>query len=180
MAVRIAEVMHRSWPDEGHVRSALIPFALTPEKIASTIGACVHTPESYHRGGLQQFLASSLEHHLEMALTSADGLSSADDRYSPELNEKADFALAHDQSKPRVFFEVEFRPNVEKDLVKFQIGANRGTLAVAVLVLAAERSNINASYTTMPEYHKFERIIEELRPSYPLLLVGIRIANNAA
>ncbi len=172
--------MHRSWPDEERVRKALSPFALTPEKIASTIGGCVHTPESYQQGGLQQFLASSIERHLESALTIVDGLSSADNRYSPDLNEKADFALAHDRSKPRVFFEVEFRPNVEKDLVKFQIGANRGTLAAGVLVLAAERSNINAAYTTMPEYRKFSRIIDELRPSYPLLLVGIRIASDTA
>lgn len=180
MPVRIAEVTHHSWPDEDRVRRALSPFALTPEKIASTIAACIHTPEPYHRGGLQQFLAASIERHLATALTSADGRSSADNRYSPELNEKADFALAHEGSESRVFFEVEFRPNVEKDLVKFQIGANRGALAAGVLVLAADRANINAGYTTMPEYSKFERIIEELRPSYPLLLIGIRIANDAA
>ena len=45
--------------------------------------------------------------------------------------------------------------------------------------LVGERSNINAAYTTMPEYGKFARIIDELRPSCPLLLVGIRIATDA-
>jgi hypothetical protein len=180
MTVRIAEVTHRAWPDKERLRAALKPFSLSPGKIAAAISSCVHTRESYHQGGLQQFLASTIERHLDTALTSGTKLSRADDRYSPELNERADFALAYDHSKPRVFFEVEFRPNVEKDLVKFQIGANRGTLAAAVLILAMERGNINVSYTTMPEDHKFERIIQELMPTYPLLLVGIRISDDAA
>ncbi len=179
MTIRIAEVVHRSWPDEGRVRTVLTPFCLSPERIASAISSCIHSPETYHHGGLQQFLAATIEQHLESTLASTDGLSRADNRYSPDLNEKADFALAHDNSKGKIFFEVEFRPNVEKDLIKFQIGANRRTLAAAVLILAIDRENINASYSTMPEYHKFERIIQELRPSYPLLLVGIRIANDA-
>jgi hypothetical protein len=42
-------------------------------------------------------------------------------------------ALARSSSEPKIFFEVEFRPNAEKDLVKFQIGKNRGTLGAAVL-----------------------------------------------
>jgi hypothetical protein len=178
MAIRIADISHRSWPDEARVREALIPFALTPEQITSTVAACIHTPEPRHYGGLQQFLVASIEHHLERTLTAFDGLMSADNRYSPDLNEKADLALARNHSEPRVFFEIEFRPNVEKDLIKFPIGANRGTLAVAILVLAVDRTNVNASYTTMPEYQKFERIIEELKPGYPLMLIGIRIANE--
>lgn len=64
-------------------------------------------------------------------------------------------------------------PNVEKDLVKFQIGWNRELLAAAVLVLPVDREAINPRYTSMPEFGKSARVIGELRPAYPLLLVGI-------
>lgn len=70
--------------------------------------------------------------------------------------------------------ETEFRPNVEKDMVKFQIGANAGVLSVAVLILTSDRNSVNAGYTTMPEFAKFERVIDELRPVYPLLVLGFR------
>lgn len=101
-------------------------------------------------------------------------LRTADSRYSPKLNEEADLALGPKYTGPRLFIEIEFRPNVEKDLVKFQIGANTGALGVAILVLTLDRNNINRSYVTMPEYSKFVRLIEELRPSYPLLMLGFK------
>jgi len=41
------------------------------------------------------------------------------------------------------------------------------------LVVATNRGRINASYTTMPEFDKTARIITELAPPYPLLLLGI-------
>jgi hypothetical protein len=95
-------------------------------------------------------------------------------KYSPTLNEEADLALGSSYDGLRLFIEIEFRPNVEKDLVKFQIGANTGTLGAAILILALERSNINRGYTTMPEYSKFVKVIEELQPSYPLLMLGFK------
>jgi len=160
--------------------AALEAFSLSLDRLVSALASCVHTPSPHQQGGLQQFLADTIERHLETTLTTSYSLSRASDRYSPELNETADLALANGSSERRIFFEVEFRPNAEKDLVKFQIGANRGTLAAAVLILAIDRNNINRSYYTMPEYRKFERIIEELQPNYPLLLLGVRIGNDAA
>ena len=71
-------------------------------------------------------------------------------------------------------FEIEFRPNYEKDLVKFQIGANSGILAVGVMILALDRRSLNPGYTSMPEYASALRIIDALQPKYPLLIVGIR------
>lgn len=162
------------------MRAALEPFSLSRERLVAALASCVHTPSSHQQGGLQQYLADTIERHLATTLTTSYGLSRADDRYSPELRETADLALAHGFSEPRIFFEVEFRPNAEKDLVKFQIGVNRGTLAAAVLVLAIDRDNINPRYYTMPEYGKFERIIHELQPGYPLLLLGLRTGNDAA
>ncbi len=94
-------------------------------------------------------------------------------RVSPNLNEKADLAFATDTDVPAVYCEIEFRPNVEKDLIKFQIAHNRGRLAAAVLVVATARGRINPGYTTMPEFAKVTKIVTELSPPYPLLLVGI-------
>jgi hypothetical protein len=93
------------------------------------------------------------------------------------LNEEADLALGTNYNGPRLFIEIEFRPNVEKDLIKFQIGANTGALTAAILVLALERNNINRSYVTMPEYSKFVRVIDELGPSYPLIMLGFKGAH---
>jgi hypothetical protein len=127
-------------------------------------------------------VADHLERYLESALR-RDGLrptrSRHDLTYSPRLNQHADFGLVHDASRRRVLFEIEFRPNYEKDLIKFQIGANLGGLAVAVMVVAIDRKAINASYTTMPEYSSIERVLAELRPTYPLLLLGLRGAHEA-
>jgi hypothetical protein len=118
-------------------------------------------------------VAHELERQLAARLCRFPGLHSGSARYSPRLNEKADLAIGRNGSDSRVFFEVEFRPNVEKDLVKFQIGANSGALAAAVLILAADRNAINRGYTTMPEFQKFERVIAELAPRYPLVVYGI-------
>jgi hypothetical protein len=158
--------------------AALQTFSLSLDRLVCALASCVHTPSPHQKGGLQQFLAATIERHLETTLTTSYNLSHAPDRYSPDLNETADLTLTNGSSARHIFFEVEFRPNVEKDLIKFQIGFSRGTLAAAVLILAMDRNNINRSYRTMPEYSKFERIIEDLQPNYPLLLLGIRIGSD--
>ena len=123
--------------------------------------------------GFQRDLGPTIEQCLSAALTT-NGLRAANRRYSPTLNEQADLSFAREFSDPRVFVELEFRPNVEKDLVKFQIGSNAGTLAAAVLIVTSDRNSVNPSYTTMPEFAKFVRIIDALQPAYPLLLLGFR------
>ena len=78
-----------------------------------------------------------------------------------------------------MLFEVVFRPNFEEDLVRFQIGANEGTLATAVMVLPIDRRAINEAHTTMAEYEGVTKVVEALRPSYPLLLIGLRGSHAA-
>jgi hypothetical protein len=56
------------------------------------------------------------------------------------------------RTQKRVLFEVVFRPSFEEDLVSFQIGANEGNLATAVMVLPIDRRAINEAHTTMAEY----------------------------
>jgi hypothetical protein len=113
-----------------------------------------------------------MEGHIRRALANGTELEQVNRTYSPRLNEQADLAFGRPNSVQRLYFEIEFRPNVEKDLVKFQIGANAGQLAAAVLILTVNRSCVNAAYSTMPEFSKFERVIDELRPQYPLLMLG--------
>lgn len=72
-----------------------------------------------------------------------------------------------------LYFEIEFRPSVEKDLVKFHIGHRANRLSVGVLILALDRGRLNPGYTSMPEYRKFSRVISEFGPQHPLLLLGI-------
>jgi hypothetical protein len=67
---------------------------------------------------------------------------------------------------------------VEKDLVKFQIGANSGWLSAAILIVTLDLRCVNPGYTTMPEFAKFQRVIDELRPIYPLLMIGFAGAHD--
>lgn len=123
--------------------------------------------------GYQQDLAHELESYLRDTFTKQGPWKIADNMYCSELNEKADLVLGSDDVELRIYFEIEFRPNVEKDLVKFQIGCNSNRLGAAVLILASNRKEINPDYSTMPEFHKFVTVIRQLHPSYPLLLLGI-------
>jgi hypothetical protein len=174
MAFKVTEIDHRCWPNQVLVGQALGTFGLSIEQIQQSLRDFVHSQAVDPNRGFQQDLADTLKQHLGEYLGRVANLRIADSRYSPRLNEEADLALAPNNTGPRLFIEIEFRPNVEKDLVKFQIGANTGALGVAILVLTLDRNNINRSYTTMPEYSKFVRLIEELRPSYPLLMLGFK------
>jgi len=169
----VTEVKRRCWPSAEAVEEALRTFGLSVSAMEAALRSCSHPTPPRDGVGFQLDLGPTIERHLS-AVLAQDGLWPASTRYSQNLNENADLAFGRDYSGRRVFVEIEFRPNVEKDLVKFQIGTNTGVLAVAVLILTTDRTSVNAGYTTMPEFGKFERVIEELRPSYPLLMLGFR------
>ena len=156
--------------------TALAQFGFSIEQLRAALQACCHPGVPRPGIGFQLDLGPSLQKHLSSSLA-VDGIRTVSTRYSSNLNENADLAFGRDYNGPRVFFELEFRPNVEKDLVKFQIGANAGALAAAVLILAADRKCVNPAYTTMPEFAKFARVITELQPTYPLLMLGFRGAH---
>jgi len=174
MAFKVTEVSHHCWPSEAFVEQALGTFGLSIRQVREGLSNFVHPRAADPSRGFQQDLAGTLKQHLREYLGQVANLKVVGSRYSPKLNEEADLAFGSSYNGPRLFIEIEFRPNVEKDLVKFQIGANTGTLVVAILVLALERNNINPGYKTMPEYPKFVRVIEELHPSYPLLMLGFK------
>jgi hypothetical protein len=173
MPFLLTDVKVAHFPSDAVTNRALDDFGLPENKIRESIQTFVCRTQVVVGQGYQQDLAHELELHLTVQLTRLPGLHSGTARYSPRLNEKADLAISRNGSISRVFFEVEFRPNVEKDLVKFQIGANNNALAAAVLILASNRNAINRGYTTMPEFQEFERVIAELAPRYPLIVYGI-------
>ncbi len=156
------------------MEQALGTFGLSIGKVRGSLGAFIHQRPIDPNHGFQKDLAEAMERHICDDLQRGGILKSANRRYSTVLNEAADIALGSSYNGSRLFIEIEFRPNVEKDLVKFQIGANTGDLGVAILVLAFERNNINPSYTTMPEYPKFVRLVDQLQPNYPLLMLGFK------
>lgn len=172
MAFRITKVQSRAFPSERDVDFALELFGLDRVYLVELIGSFVC---AYGRSasGYQQHLARELEEYLAARLADIGLETVRAPRYSPRLNERGDLGIKHSGVRNSVFVEIEFRPNVEKDLVKFQIGANSGTLAAAVLILALDRNAINPGYTTMPQFAKFISVVSELNVSYPLLLVGI-------
>ena len=94
-------------------------------------------------------------------------------RYSPVKREEADVAVGQNGSKKRIFIEIEFRPNEQKDLVKFLTAHRHQQLELGILVVAIDRKEINKDYYTMPQYEKCLRTIEELRDECPILLMGI-------
>lgn len=173
MSYRITKVEVACFPSNEAVGSAVGAFGISVDELRGLIEEFQCTASRRPGVGYQQHIADELERHLTRRLRARGDLQTATTRYSPVLGERADLAIAGREGGRRLYFEIEFRPNVEKDLVKFQIGWNRERLAAAVLVLAVDRQAVNPQYTSMPEFAKFARVIGELRPVYPLLLVGI-------
>jgi len=93
--------------------------------------------------------------------------------YSPTMPEKADVAIGRTGRPKEIFIEIEFRPNVHKDIVKFLIGYKKQTLELGILIVAINRDAINKGYHTMPEYKKCVQTIGELQSDCPILVLGI-------
>jgi len=172
LSYHLDEIRFASFPNEVIVTTALAEAGLPRGMLEAAMHSFVCPTVQVEGVGYQQSIAKHLEEHLRAALTMPP-LQQVSSRVSPALNEKADLVIALGTDRPAIYFEIEFRPNFEKDLVKFQIAHNRGRLSAAVLIVAVTRQRINAAYKTMPEFAKVSRLLAELAPSYPLLLVGI-------
>jgi len=178
----ISEVRHREFPDAGAVSGTLASLGVSLDEVLAAFRGYICPIAPTAGRGYQTDLTEDLKGYLEKTLQ-RDGLRPTRARheltYSRTLNEHAEFGLVHESSNRRVFVEVEFRPNFEKDLIRFQIGASEGILAAAVMVLAIDPRSIDAAYTTMPTYEAVTKVVEALRPTYPLILIGLRGAHAA-
>jgi hypothetical protein len=178
----ISEVRHREFPNVAVVNKALAPLGLSLDEVVAAFRGYICPIAPTSGKGYQADLADDIKGYLEKTLP-RDGLRATRNKqflaYSRALNEHADFGLIHERSNRIVFFEVEFRPNFERDLIKFQIGAGEGTLAAAVMVLSIDPKSIDATFSTMPSYESVTRVIEALAPSYPLIAIGLRGSHAA-
>ena len=178
----ISEVRHREFPSVQAVDAALTPLGLKLEDVIAAFRGYICPIAPATGRGYQADLAEDIKGYLERSLP-RDGLRATRNRqflaYSRALNEHADFGLVHERTNRIVFFEVEFRPNFEKDLLKFQIGAGEGTLAAAVMVLSIDPRSIDATFAGMPSYDAVTKVIEALKPAYPLLVIGLRGSHAA-
>jgi hypothetical protein len=68
--------------------------------------------------------------------------------------------------------EIDFRPNYEKDMIKFMIAARAKRLAAGILIVVDDRRSLAPSYTTMPQFSDVENVLNELAPAFPLFLLG--------
>ena len=172
MPYHVCDVRVAAFPDETTVSKALAAYSTSIEEFRSAVAQFICPVERTVLGGYQQHLARHLEQYLVAFLLAKPNVSRASRQYSSLLGEQADLAVSSGGAS-NLYVEIEFRPNVEKDLAKFQIGHNAGRLGIGILVLAISRWRLNPSYTTMPEFEKFNRVIPEFKPLHPLLLVGI-------
>lgn len=172
MPYHLDESRFTAFPNDAAVAAAFAETGLPRTALETAVRAFVCPAPPVAEFAYQQSIAVHLEAHLRAALA-VPPLQEASSRVSPALNEKADLVIARSSDYLSIYFEIEFRPNVEKDLIKFQIAYNHRRLAVAVLIVAVARERINPAYTTMPEFRKVSRLLAELAPPYPLLLVGI-------
>jgi hypothetical protein len=171
----ITEVKSEYWPAKAKVEKKLKAFGLSVDRIIK-VGDKYSYPAPAKPGvGFQLDLGPGLQEHIVATAGKARLSEKSLHYYSTKLKFKADLAFfGRNGIDGRMFVEIEFRPNIEKDLVKFHIGAKAKTLAVAVLIVTINRKCVNANYTTMPEFARSERVIEEFDPDYPLLLLGFR------
>jgi hypothetical protein len=114
MTFKVTEINHRCWPNEALVGQALGTFGLSIEQVQQSLRDFVHAQAVDPNRGFQQNLAEALKQHLREFLGRAANLRIADSRYSPKLNEEADLALGPNNTGPRLFIEIEFRPNVKE------------------------------------------------------------------
>lgn len=178
----ISEVRHREFPSASAVSAALAPLGLSLDEVLAAFRGYICPVAPTTGRGYQADLADHIKGYLEQSLA-RDGLRPTRHKqflsYSSALNESADFGLIHERSNRTVFFEVEFRPNFERDLLKFQIGAGEGKLAAAVMVLSIDPKSIDTTFATMPSYDSVTRLIEVLKPPYPLVAIGLRGSHAA-
>lgn len=182
MAYCIVEVRHKEFPSVDAVSAALAPLGLSHAELLSAFKTYICPLSQTAEGGYGAGLAEDIKQYLERTLP-REGLralrNGASAAYSHSLKEHADFALIHDQTNKGIFFEIAFRHRYERDLLKFQIGYNEGSLAAAVMVLAVEPKTIESAFATIPPYDAVLKMVSAIQPTYPLVVIGLRGSHAA-
>jgi hypothetical protein len=165
---RVAEVKYEAFPDSGGLSRALEPLKLSTTIVADAVAAFESRTPIRLDEGYQVAVAGELAVHVQRVLCDKAGLMPASRSIPP--NYSVDVALGRDDA--RLFLgEIEFRPNFEKDLVKFMIAQRADRLAAALLAVPLSRA-INPRYTSMPTYGQVLNVLHKLSPNFPLIVVG--------
>ena len=78
----------------------------------------------------------------------------------------------------RIALEIQFRPDFLKDITRFLIGFNAYRICAIVYIVSIDRNNINANYTTMPEYQIINSQLSLFTWfTIPILVVGVDCNN---
>lgn len=175
MNFKITDIEHYASSDLTKIDNMLGGYGASLQEIENTLKS--HTFVHHHiNDGFQMDLAEQLTNLLKNFFRSnLKNSIYSNKRYSEDVDFRPDIAVGNEENKKAIFIEIEFRPNECKDIIKFQIGHKYGTLALGVLITAKKRTNINPTYTTMPEFSKCKGIISALRPECPILLIGLDI-----
>ena len=175
MTFRIAETRAFAWPNDTILASVFEQVGLRVVDLTETVRSFTDQTDP-DADRYTETLAANLANHLGQSLA-RNGVRATTrqttNRYSPRMDHHADLVLARPNAEQRIFFEIEFRPNFEKDLVKFRIGHNSGRLAAGVIIVATDRRKIRDSYTSMPEFDAVASVVKEFRPDHAVLVLGI-------
>jgi hypothetical protein len=81
--------------------------------------------------------------------------------------------------KYRIGVEIQFRPDFLKDVARFQMGFYRERIKAMIYIVATDRTTINHTYTTMPEFGQVTSHLDLLNwLEVPVLVIGINCNNN--
>ena len=79
----------------------------------------------------------------------------------------------------RIGVEIQFRPDFLKDVARFQMGFYRERIKAMIYIVATDRTTINHTYTTMPEFGQVTSHLNLLNwLEVPVLVIGINCNNN--
>lgn len=175
MIFKINDVKYYSYPDEWTVSRILNSFKTSIKEIKELLYNYTFRRENENQG-FQIEVAKQLENLLKQFFNDK-GFNSyttvPNVRYSSNIELRADVVIKNRDSRKGIYIEIEFRPNEFKDIVKFEIGYNKDRTTLGILIVAQNRNHINPSYTTMPHFDKCKKIIQELKPRCPILVIGI-------
>jgi hypothetical protein len=176
MSYCITEVRHKTYPDAAAVAAALTAVGIGVDDITGAFRGFICTMATTTRA-FHVELANHLKSHLEHALR-RDGLRPTrqvhDLAYSRSLTAHADFGLVHEQTNKRLLFQVEFGLGIEKDLINFQVAFNEAIIAAAILLVPVDRATAGSALAGISDYDAVNRLLTALRPTYPLLVIGLR------
>ena len=112
----MSNLLSEFFPERQHVETVLSNLGLPEAQLRGVLQGYAYPEKKVSSGkGYQVVLAEGLSGYLRRALQSEEMNVDLTRRYCERLGECADLVLRRRGATRAVFFEIEFRPNVEKD-----------------------------------------------------------------